>query len=184
MGFGVSALLTLRVLSPRETLPVQVVFSLLSVALLCAGFAVAGAVGAAWGLACGSGAKALAAWVRVGRLRQRGATAHRGGTRDRRPRGSARLTDPGRGPGPGAWPCPVAHRSRAGRCPAGRGGRPCRVAGAGSRGRGLTEAAASVRDGRRRPPRGAAAGYRPTRSRRGAGAVSAGPPWGPGGGWR
>ncbi|OII60279.1 hypothetical protein BJP40_10960 [Streptomyces sp. CC53] len=70
MGFGVSALLTLRVLSPRDTLPVQVFFSLLSVALLGAGFALAGAVGAAWGLACGSGAKALAAWVRVWRLRR------------------------------------------------------------------------------------------------------------------
>ncbi|MFV2120044.1 hypothetical protein ACE14D_17030, partial [Streptomyces sp. Act-28] len=61
MGLGVSALLTLRVLSPRETLPVQVVFSLLSVALLYAGFAAGGAVGAAWGLAGGSAAKALAA---------------------------------------------------------------------------------------------------------------------------
>lgn len=71
MGFGVSALLTLRVLSPRETLPVQVVFSLLSVALLYAGFAAGGAVGAAWGLAGGSAAKALAAWVRVARVRRR-----------------------------------------------------------------------------------------------------------------
>ncbi|GGQ03067.1 hypothetical protein [Streptomyces roseolilacinus] len=71
MGLGVSALLTLRVLSPRETLPVQVVFSLLSVALLYAGFAAGGAVGAAWGLAAGSGAKALAAWARVARVRRR-----------------------------------------------------------------------------------------------------------------
>ncbi|MFI0282290.1 MATE family efflux transporter [Streptomyces fradiae] len=71
MGLGVSALLTLRVLSPRETLPVQVVFSLLSVALLYAGFAAGGAAGAAWGLAAGSGAKALAAWVRVARVRRR-----------------------------------------------------------------------------------------------------------------
>ncbi|WP_151773786.1 hypothetical protein [Streptomyces abyssomicinicus] len=65
MGFGVSALLTLRVLSPRETLPVQVVFSLLSVALLFTGFALGGAAGAAWGLAAGSGLKAAASWLRV-----------------------------------------------------------------------------------------------------------------------
>lgn len=75
MGLGVSALLTLRVLSPRETLPVQVVFSLLSVALLYAGFALGGAVGAAWGLAGGSAAKALAAWARVVLVRRRGAAA-------------------------------------------------------------------------------------------------------------
>ncbi|NYV75222.1 hypothetical protein HW445_13015, partial [Streptomyces sp. UH6] len=67
MGFGVSALLTLRVLSPRETLPVQVVFSLLSVVLLFTGFALGGAAGAAWGLAAGSGLKAAAAWLRVRR---------------------------------------------------------------------------------------------------------------------
>jgi hypothetical protein len=69
MGFGVSALLTLRVLSPRETLPVQVVFSLLSVTLLFTGFALAGAAGAAWGLAAGSGLKAAASWLRVRRVR-------------------------------------------------------------------------------------------------------------------
>jgi hypothetical protein len=68
MGFGVSALLTLRVLSPRRTLPVQVVFSLLSVALLFTGFALAGAAGAAWGLAAGSGLKAAASWWRVRRV--------------------------------------------------------------------------------------------------------------------
>jgi hypothetical protein len=71
MGFGVSALLTLRVLSPRDTLPVQVVFSLLSVGLMYAGFAWAGAVGAAWGLAAGSAVKAVAAWLRVLRVRRR-----------------------------------------------------------------------------------------------------------------
>ncbi|MGW0820607.1 hypothetical protein [Streptomyces sp. NPDC002845] len=75
MGFGVSALLTLRVLSPRETLPVQVVFSLLSVGLMYAGFAWAGALGAAWGLASGSAVKALAAWLRVLRVRRRGETS-------------------------------------------------------------------------------------------------------------
>ncbi|MFE5210491.1 hypothetical protein [Streptomyces sp. NPDC056600] len=70
MGFGVSALLTLRVLSPRETLPVQVVFSLLSMALLFTGFTLAGAAGAAWGLAAGSGLKAAASWLRVVRVRR------------------------------------------------------------------------------------------------------------------
>ncbi|MDH6226021.1 hypothetical protein M2169_002991 [Streptomyces sp. MJP52] len=65
MGFGVSALLTLRVLSPRRTLAVQVVFSLLSVALLFTGYALGGAAGAAWGLAAGSGLKAAASWLRV-----------------------------------------------------------------------------------------------------------------------
>ncbi|CAL9438210.1 hypothetical protein SUDANB99_02183 [Streptomyces sp. enrichment culture] len=75
MGLGVSALLTLRVLSPRETLPVQVVFSLLSVALLYAGFRAGGATGAAWGLAGGSAAKALAAWARVARVRRRAGRA-------------------------------------------------------------------------------------------------------------
>jgi hypothetical protein len=73
MGFGVSALLTLRVLSPRETLPVQVVFSLLSVALLFTGFALGGAAGAAWGLAAGSGLKAVASWLRVRRTEPTGA---------------------------------------------------------------------------------------------------------------
>jgi len=79
MGLGVSALLTLRVLSPRETLPVQVAFSLLSVGLMCAGYAWAGALGAAWGLAAGSGAKALAAWLRVLGVRRRSQAGGDGG---------------------------------------------------------------------------------------------------------
>ncbi|MEV0413408.1 hypothetical protein AB0I68_22040 [Streptomyces sp. NPDC050448] len=69
MGLGTCALLTLRVLNPKATLSLQVVFSLLSVALLLGGYAVGGAAGAAWGLAAGSALKAVAAWLRVSRLR-------------------------------------------------------------------------------------------------------------------
>ncbi|MFD9523443.1 hypothetical protein [Streptomyces sp. NPDC059979] len=69
MGLGTCALLTLRVLAPKATLSLQVVFSLLSVGLLLGGYAVAGVAGAAWGLAAGSALKALAAWLRVARLR-------------------------------------------------------------------------------------------------------------------
>ncbi|MCH0538419.1 hypothetical protein I3F58_02350 [Streptomyces sp. MUM 203J] len=85
MGLGVSALLTLRVLSPKQTLPVQLVFSVLSVVLLFTGFALGGALGAAWGLACGSGLKAVAAWVRVLRLRRAA-----DGPSEETPRGRAR----------------------------------------------------------------------------------------------
>ncbi|WP_374775904.1 hypothetical protein OG756_26990 [Streptomyces sp. NBC_01310] len=69
MGLGTCALLTLRVLAPKATLSLQVVFSLLSVGLLLGGYAVAGVAGAAWGLAAGSALKALAAWLRVARLK-------------------------------------------------------------------------------------------------------------------
>lgn len=69
MGLGTCALLTLRVLAPKATLSLQVVFSLLSVGLLLGGYAVGGVAGAAWGLAAGSALKALAAWWRVTRLR-------------------------------------------------------------------------------------------------------------------
>ncbi|MFF2194102.1 hypothetical protein [Streptomyces sp. NPDC058157] len=69
MGLGTCALLTLRVLNPKATLSLQVVFSLLSVALLLGGYAAWGVTGAAWGLAAGSAAKATAGWLRVGRLR-------------------------------------------------------------------------------------------------------------------
>ncbi|MCX4805867.1 hypothetical protein OG594_30335 [Streptomyces sp. NBC_01214] len=69
MGLGTCALLTLRVLAPKATLSLQVVFSLLSVGLLLGGYAVWGVAGAAWGLAAGSALKALAAWWRVARLR-------------------------------------------------------------------------------------------------------------------
>lgn len=70
MGLGTCALVTLRVLSPRATLSVQVVFSLLSVVLMLGGYLLSGsALGAAWGLAAGSALKAAAAWTRVARLR-------------------------------------------------------------------------------------------------------------------
>ncbi|MGW7458192.1 hypothetical protein [Streptomyces sp. NPDC054797] len=68
MGLGTCALLTLRVLAPKATLSLQVVFSLLSVGLLLGGYAVWGVAGAAWGLAAGSAAKAGAGWLRVTRL--------------------------------------------------------------------------------------------------------------------
>ncbi|MDK9494586.1 hypothetical protein QEZ40_002263 [Streptomyces katrae] len=68
MGLGTCALLTLRVLQPKATLSLQVVFSLLSVALLLGGYAGWGVTGAAWGLALGSAAKAAAGWLRVARL--------------------------------------------------------------------------------------------------------------------
>ncbi|TLQ48631.1 hypothetical protein FEF34_33360 [Streptomyces marianii] len=69
MGLGTCALVTLRVLSPRATLSVQVVFSLLSVVLMLGGYLLSGsALGAAWGLAAGSALKAVAAWTRVVRL--------------------------------------------------------------------------------------------------------------------
>ncbi|MFF3673276.1 hypothetical protein ACFYYS_04715 [Streptomyces sp. NPDC002120] len=68
MGLGTCALLTLRVLAPKATLSLQVVFSVLSVGLLLGGYAVGGVAGAAWGLAAGSALKALAAWLRVARL--------------------------------------------------------------------------------------------------------------------
>ncbi|MEV6105923.1 hypothetical protein AB0M28_14580 [Streptomyces sp. NPDC051940] len=64
---GTSALLTLRVLAPRATLPIQVVFSLASVGFLLCGYAVGGVLGAAWGLVVGSGLKAVALWLRAGR---------------------------------------------------------------------------------------------------------------------
>ncbi|MCJ1680866.1 hypothetical protein MTF65_26670 [Streptomyces sp. APSN-46.1] len=68
MGLGTCALLTLRVLAPKATLSLQVVFSLVSVGLLLGGYAVWGVAGAAWGLAAGSALKAAAGWSRVARL--------------------------------------------------------------------------------------------------------------------
>lgn len=68
MGLGTCALLTLRVLNPKATLSLQIVFSLLSVGLLLGGYAAWGVSGAAWGLALGSAAKAGAGWLRVARL--------------------------------------------------------------------------------------------------------------------
>lgn len=68
MALGTCALVTLRVLSPRATLSLQVVFSLLSVAFMLGGYGLDGVQGAAWGLALGSALKAVAAWTRVSRL--------------------------------------------------------------------------------------------------------------------
>ncbi len=65
MGLGTCALVTLRVFSPRATLSVQVVFSLLAVVLMLGGYQLDGVLGAAWGLAAGSALKAVAAWLRV-----------------------------------------------------------------------------------------------------------------------
>ncbi|GAA2932521.1 hypothetical protein ACFPN0_26245 [Kitasatospora cinereorecta] len=71
MAVGTCGLLALRMLDPRTTLSVQVVFSLLAVALLAGGYALAGVPGAAWGLCLGSVCKAVATWTRVARLRRR-----------------------------------------------------------------------------------------------------------------
>jgi hypothetical protein len=65
MALGTCGLLALRVLSPRATLGVQLVFSLIAVACLLGGYALGGITGAAWGLAAGSAAKAAASWTRV-----------------------------------------------------------------------------------------------------------------------
>ncbi|MEU6853688.1 hypothetical protein ABZ901_27650 [Actinacidiphila alni] len=65
IALGTSALLTLRVLRPKATLPIQVVFSLASVALMLAGYRLDGVMGAAWGLCLGSAFKAAALWLRI-----------------------------------------------------------------------------------------------------------------------
>ncbi|MFB7914520.1 hypothetical protein [Streptomyces sp. NPDC056061] len=75
MAVGTSGLLALRMLAPRATLPIQVVFSLAAVAFLIGGYALAGVPGAAWGLCLGSVCKAAATWTRVARLHRRGAEA-------------------------------------------------------------------------------------------------------------
>ncbi|MEU6418599.1 hypothetical protein [Streptomyces spiralis] len=67
MAFGVCGLLALRVLAPRTTLPVQLVFSPVSAGLLLAGYAWAGVAGAAWGLCVGSVLKGAAAWWKAAR---------------------------------------------------------------------------------------------------------------------
>ncbi|WP_129312430.1 hypothetical protein [Streptomyces sp. L2] len=69
MAVGTCALLTLRVVRPRATLPLQLVFSPLAVAFLLAGYQCGGVPGAAWGLCLGSGLKAGAGWMRVARVR-------------------------------------------------------------------------------------------------------------------
>ncbi|MFJ8921465.1 hypothetical protein ACIREK_18595 [Streptomyces sp. NPDC102415] len=73
MAVGTCGLLALRMLDPRTTLSIQVVFSLTAVALMAGGYALGGVPGAAWGLALGSLCKAAATWTRVARLRRRSA---------------------------------------------------------------------------------------------------------------
>lgn len=68
MALGTCGLLTLRVLRPRTTLPIQLVFSLLSVGFMLGGYALGGVLGAAWGLALGSAAKGTASWLRALRV--------------------------------------------------------------------------------------------------------------------
>ncbi|MFJ2295072.1 hypothetical protein ACIOG7_25805 [Streptomyces sp. NPDC087894] len=75
MAVGTCGLLALRMLDPRTTLSIQVVFSLTAVALMAGGYALGGVPGAAWGLALGSLCKAAATWTRVARLRRRRSTA-------------------------------------------------------------------------------------------------------------
>jgi len=71
IALGTSALLTLRVLQPRATLPIQVAFSLTSVVLMLLGYHLDGVLGAAWGLALGSLLKAAALWLRISREQSR-----------------------------------------------------------------------------------------------------------------
>ncbi|MET9859916.1 hypothetical protein ABZY93_11470 [Streptomyces smyrnaeus] len=68
MALGTCGLLALRVLRPRTTLPIQLVFSLASVGCLLGGYALGGVLGAAWGLFLGSAAKGTASWLRAVRL--------------------------------------------------------------------------------------------------------------------
>ncbi len=70
IALGTSALLTLRVLRPRATLPIQVVFSLASVVCMLGGYALDGVPGAAWGLCAGSALKAAALWRRIAVVRR------------------------------------------------------------------------------------------------------------------
>ncbi|MFE7792917.1 hypothetical protein [Streptomyces sp. NPDC057460] len=71
MAVGTCGLLALRILDPRTTLSIQVVFSLAAVAFLAGGYVLGGVPGAAWGLCLGSVCKAVATWIRVARLRRR-----------------------------------------------------------------------------------------------------------------
>ncbi|WP_328629016.1 hypothetical protein OHA88_39215 [Streptomyces sp. NBC_00353] len=73
MAVGTCGLLALRMLDPRTTLSIQVVFSLAAVAFLAGGYVLGGVPGAAWGLCLGSVCKAVATWIRVARLRRRSA---------------------------------------------------------------------------------------------------------------
>ncbi|WP_406099433.1 hypothetical protein [Streptomyces sp. NBC_01013] len=71
MAVGTCGLLALRLLDPRATLSIQVVFSVAAVAFLVGGYLFAGVMGAAWGLCLGSVCKAVATWTRVARLTRR-----------------------------------------------------------------------------------------------------------------
>lgn len=75
MAAGTCGLLALRMLDPRTTLSIQVVFSLTAVAFMAGGYALGGVPGAAWGLCLGSLCKAVATWTRVVRLRRRSPAA-------------------------------------------------------------------------------------------------------------
>lgn len=104
IALGTSALLTLRVLRPESTLPIQVVFSLLSVGCMLTGYAAGGVLGAAWGLCAGSALKAAALWLRVAAVSRsigadRPGTAGPGGRGGTGPGGTA---GPGGGAGPGS----------------------------------------------------------------------------------
>ncbi len=71
MAVGTCGLLALRLLDPRTTLSIQVVFSLAAVGFLAGGYWLGGGPGAAWGLCLGSVCKAIATWTRVARLNRR-----------------------------------------------------------------------------------------------------------------
>ncbi|MFE3516321.1 hypothetical protein [Streptomyces sp. NPDC059166] len=71
MAAGTCGLLALRMLDPRTTLSIQVVFSLTAVAFMAGGYVLGGVPGAAWGLCVGSVCKAAATWARVARIRRR-----------------------------------------------------------------------------------------------------------------
>lgn len=75
MAVGTCGLLALRLLDPRTTLSIQVVFSLAAVAFLTGGYLLGGVMGAAWGLCLGSVCKAVATWTRVARLTRDGGRA-------------------------------------------------------------------------------------------------------------
>jgi hypothetical protein len=85
IALGTSALLTLRVLRPRATLPIQVVFSLASVLFMLAGYQMNGVLGAAWGLGLGSALKAVALWLRITSLRRGQAAAAAASAQDLAP---------------------------------------------------------------------------------------------------
>jgi hypothetical protein len=75
MALGTAGILALRVVSPRSTLPIQLVWSAVNVVTLVVGFVGWGVTGAAWGLALGSALKAAALWRRAAVLRRQSASA-------------------------------------------------------------------------------------------------------------